>query len=168
MTAHQTQLGKGFVVRKACQLQMYTLKHGEEKKKEGGETQELHGTQKSGRRIVSGAQRERGGGCEGVLGVPTPATASARTLAEADREAPGAPSAAGAVQTLCTQTRERSRRNSRTRRKGVRARADPGGKRRESRGSGGRHLRTARGRDREPGSWSRRGKHGDREEAKPT
>lgn len=89
---------------------MYTLKHGEEKKKEGGETQELHGTRKSGRRIVSGAQRERGGGCEGVLGVPTPASASARTLvngAEADREAPGAPSAAGAVQTLCTQTRER-------------------------------------------------------------
>lgn len=86
---------------------MYTLKHGEEKKKEGGETQELHGTRKSGRRIVAGGQRERGGGCEGVLGVPTPASASARTLAEADREAPGAPSAAGAVQTLCTQTRER-------------------------------------------------------------
>lgn len=86
---------------------MYTLKHGEEKKKEGGKTQELHGTRKSGRRIVSGGQRERGGGCEGVLGVPTPASASAQTLAEADREAPGAPSAAGAVQTLCTQTRER-------------------------------------------------------------
>lgn len=86
---------------------MYTLKHGEEKKKEGGETQELHGTRKSGRRIVAGAQRERGGGCEGVLGVPTPASASARTLAKADREAPGAPSAAGAVQTLCTQTRKR-------------------------------------------------------------
>lgn len=77
------------------------------KKKEGGETQELHGTRKSGRRIVSGGQRERGGGCEGDAGSSNSCQCQCRTLAEADREAPGAPSAAGAVQTLCTQTRER-------------------------------------------------------------
>lgn len=77
------------------------------KKKGRGKNTGVTWNKKSGRRIVSGGQRERGGGCEGVLGVTTPATVSARTLAEADREAPIAPSAAGAVQTLCTQTRER-------------------------------------------------------------